>query len=290
MINSRVSLDKTSHYDDNLSINEQKKNLGKNFILKISIDILIIIIIFVAYILVYFYYKPNLVYLTCYDNDIIYPFKNETIYFWVVILYGLLGPIFLIVLIELKYSIRLNSNNRYNSFAIFKFFLINLYQSLSLFILGVSVVLLLTDILKKWIGRLRPHFLDICKPNLAIINCNRLAQIGYFQQSIYTGNSFCSSLSNSTDLSQARLSFPSAHSSFSSYTMLFLIIYLEIRLNLTTLKYFKYLIQLVALIVAVITSISRIYDYYSRPSDVIAGCLLGILIALFIQFQIGKCH
>ena len=72
--------------------------------------------------------------------------------------------------------------------------------------------------------------------------------------------------------------------------MLFLIIYLEIRLNLTTLKYFKYLIQLVALILAVITSISRIYDYYSRPSDVIAGCLLGILIALFIQFQIGKCH
>ncbi len=79
MINSRSSLKKQV----NMEFINRFEN-SKNFMLKILIDILIILIIFVTYLLVYFYHKPNLVYLTCYYSDIIYPFKNEFIYFWVV--------------------------------------------------------------------------------------------------------------------------------------------------------------------------------------------------------------
>ena len=45
---------------------------------------------------------------------------------------------------------------------------------------------------------------------------------------IFTGGSFCTGASD--QIEQARMSFPSGHASFATYTMLFLVIYLQARL------------------------------------------------------------
>jgi len=63
---------------------------------------------------------------------------------------------------------------------------------------------------------------------------------------------------------EARFSFPSGHSSFSWYTMVFLIVFLQARLQLLKLRYIKPLIQMAAFIAAYVTAISRIPDYHHR--------------------------
>lgn len=42
---------------------------------------------------------------------------------------------------------------------------------LKCYLTGVSVTLIVTECGKISIGRLRPHFLDVCKPNFTLINC-----------------------------------------------------------------------------------------------------------------------
>jgi phosphatidate phosphatase len=84
------------------------------------------------------------------------------------------------------------------------------------------------------------------------------------------------------------MSFPSGHSSYSWYTMLFLIIFIEARLFLLRLRYIKPLIQLCAFSAAFVTMLSRVSDYHHRGSDVIGGTFLGCIVALFVTFVVGK--
>lgn len=115
--------------------------------------------------------------------------------------------------------------------------------------------------------------MSVCKPDFSKIICTIPAGNGEVYQSIDTGSNFCTG--NKKDIDEARLSFPSGHSSYSWYCMLFLIIYLEARLFLIQLRYVKPLIQLAAFCAAFVTTISRISDYHHRGSDVIGGTVLG---------------
>lgn len=69
--------------------------------------------------------------------------------------------------------------------------------------------------------------------------------------------------------------FPSGHASFSWYTMLFTIIYLEARWILIRFRYFKTVLQMTCFIAAFVTMLSRVSDYHHRGSDVIGGTVLG---------------
>lgn len=37
---------------------------------------------------------------------------------------------------------------------------------------GFMLTLILTDSGKLMVGRLRPHFIDVCKPNFTLFNCS----------------------------------------------------------------------------------------------------------------------
>ena len=67
-----------------------------------------------------------------------------------------------------------------------------------------------------------------------------------------------------------------------------MIIFIEARLQLLKLRYVKPLIQMTAFIAAFVTAISRIPDYHHRGSDVIGGSVLGIVIAVFVTFVVGR--
>ena len=45
-------------------------------------------------------------------------------------------------------------------------------NALKVYLTGLMLTLILTDIGKISVGKLRPHFLDVCKPNFTIINCS----------------------------------------------------------------------------------------------------------------------
>lgn len=161
-------------------------------------------------------------------------------------------------------------------------FYICLFHGISLFVLGLGIVMLLTEIGKRWVGRLRPHFMDVCKPDLTKVKCLN----GVLFNPIYTGDNFCTG--DPARIKEARLSFPSGHSSFSWYTMAFVVIYLEARFILVKLRYMKTLLQMIAFITAYVTMLSRVSDYYHRASDVIAGTFLGLIVAFAITLFVGR--
>ena len=84
--------------DDDVSIRE---STNRKRIVQTLVDLFVIIIILVIFGLVYILLSPNIGYFQCNDTDIFYPYKKDTVAFWVVGIYGALGPILFIILVEL---------------------------------------------------------------------------------------------------------------------------------------------------------------------------------------------
>lgn len=67
------------------------------------------------------------------------------------------------LLVHLK---RLRSKSSFGSYVA------RIYKAVGTFLFGAAMSQSLTDIAKYSIGRLRPHFLDVCKPDWSKINCS----------------------------------------------------------------------------------------------------------------------
>lgn len=80
-----------------------------------------------------------------------------------------------------------------------KTFLIHLFHGISLFLLGMSITMLLTEVSKRWTGRLRPHFMAVCEP---VYNCTTDQLIDV--KAIFTGDGFCTG--NEQKIKEARFS------------------------------------------------------------------------------------
>lgn len=64
------------------------------------------------------------------------------------------------------YLERIKSKSSFGSYAA------SVYKAVGTFLFGAAMSQSLTDIAKYSIGRLRPHFLDVCKPDWKLINCS----------------------------------------------------------------------------------------------------------------------
>jgi phosphatidate phosphatase len=278
-----------------LVINQEvvEGNVTKKRIIQILVDLTCIVIVFTAFIFVYSFAIPRKIGFFCNDTDIFKPFSQEILPFWAVTLYATIAPIIFIILSEMiTFKLFDFSRKQQNAFKTDtnrrKMFLIATTHGLSLFVLGLGITLLLTDVAKKWIGRLRPHFIAVCNPDLALIECvNIIDSNTFFYNYVSTSDyNFCRGLDY--ELDKARQSFPSGHASYSTFAMLFLIIYLEARLHLLRLRFIKPLIQMTAFIAAILTSVSRVSDHHHRASDIIGGIVLGASVALFMTLIVGR--
>jgi len=94
----------------------------------------------------------------------------------------------------------------------------NVYIYIGVFAFGAACSQLTTDIGKYTIGRLRPHFISVCQPIMPDgSNCTDPRNFNVYHIDFTCGNTE----SSARKLKEMRLSFPSGHSSFSFYTMLF---------------------------------------------------------------------
>ncbi len=73
-------------------------------VLQALVDFLVVSLLAIGFGLVYLYLPPYIGYFSCDQSDIFYPFKEDTIAFWVVGLYGTLAPILVILAVELANS------------------------------------------------------------------------------------------------------------------------------------------------------------------------------------------
>ena len=136
-----------------------------------------------------------------------------------------------------------------------------------------SLTICITDVLKVGAGRLRPDFLSRCLPSAIDGSCTN---------------------GDSALIRDGKLSFPSGHSSLSFACMTFVMLYLMSKLKLydqernrkfhTGGSFWKLIACISPLGIACFVAISRTLDYHHNFSDILAGCVLGIFVAIFCYF------
>ncbi len=107
----------------------------------------------------------------CNDDSIRYPYiREDTVPLWAAGLYGGISAFFIIILVELYVnrpccideSKFRKKRSKCNTAII---------SAILIFGMGAMATMLITEIGKHTIGRLRPHFFDICQPKWDQIQC-----------------------------------------------------------------------------------------------------------------------
>ncbi|XP_053097941.1 phospholipid phosphatase 3 isoform X3 [Pangasianodon hypophthalmus] len=209
----------------------------------------------------------------CSDQSIRYPYKNgDTISDAVLCLAGILIAIVSIVIGEC-YRIRYLKQGSHSFVG--NPYVSALYRQVGVFIFGCAISQSFTDIAKVSVGRMRPHFLEVCKLDYSQINCSD----GYITDYVCLGDP--------SKVQEARKSFFSGHASFSMYTMLYLAFYLQSRFTWRGARLLRPLVQFTLLMMAFYTGLSRVSDHKHHPTDVLAGFVQGALVAYCIVFYVS---
>ncbi|KAK9711994.1 hypothetical protein K7432_007443 [Basidiobolus ranarum] len=128
----------------------------------------------------------------------------------------------------------------------------------------------------KWlIGGFRPHFLQVCKPDLSKLDTSGegFGQI-YYDRSICTGDP--------REINDSLQSFPSGHSNAAWAGLLFLFFYLNANLKLFSDRrtpYWKLLVVTAPVLIALLLSLSRLVDYTHHWYDILVGSIIGCVYA-----------
>ncbi|XP_023839217.1 phospholipid phosphatase 1 isoform X2 [Salvelinus sp. IW2-2015] len=209
----------------------------------------------------------------CNDDSIKYPLKEDTISYQ--LLGGVMIPVTVLTMVFGEclsvYLKRIKSKSSFSNM-----YVASVYKAIGTFVFGAAMSQSLTDIAKYSIGRLRPHFLDVCKPDWKLINCTAGA---YVEDFTCTGDTHM--------VNEARLSFYSGHSSFSMYCMLFLALYIQARLQAEWARLLRPTVQFFLIAASVYTGLSRVSDYKHHWSDVLAGLIQGALVAILVVFFVS---
>ncbi|XP_055968846.1 phospholipid phosphatase 2 isoform X2 [Sorex fumeus] len=161
----------------------------------------------------------------------------------------------------LVYTQRLYSHSDFNNY------LAAVYKVLGTFLFGAAVSQSLTDLAKYMIGRLRPSFLAVCDPDWSRINCSAYVQV----ETVCRGSP--------ANVTEARLSFYSGHSSFGMYCMMFLALYVQARLCWKWARLLRPTVQFFLVAFALYVGYTRVSDHKHHWSDVLVGLLQGALVA-----------
>uniref|UniRef100_A0A0N5AUC8 AcidPPc domain-containing protein n=1 Tax=Syphacia muris TaxID=451379 RepID=A0A0N5AUC8_9BILA len=160
------------------------------------------------------------------------------------------------------------------------------YSSFCIF--GLAINMVICNMTKYFVGRLRPHFLDVCRPNINISECT--------DPLVYVTNYTCTfeGISGNTVAGyslkkNARLSFFSGHSSTTMHVAIFCAIYLYARLprrmyGVSLLPIF----QTILVVIALVVGYSRISDHKHHWSDVLCGFIVGIITGTISAIYIGQ--
>ncbi|KFD49560.1 hypothetical protein M514_09585 [Trichuris suis] len=262
------------------------EKITKRHVLKIVLDLMIIAAISVPIIVLHAVVWPYRRGFYCDDVSIRYPYKESTVSGTHLGLIAFPLPLLIITVVE-WFRITYYERRRYNETIIATklssgnayALVVRLYFFFGYFLCGAAANEFSTDLGKFIIGRLRPNFLDVCRPNVGYTICS---------DHIYISNFTCSS-NDLYRIKDARLSFPSGHSSWSAYTMLFTVIYLQARLKWRVgSELVKPFIQFLLLCIAFAVALSRISDFKHHWSDVLAGSFLGSLIAILLTAYVMK--
>lgn len=159
----------------------------------------------------------------------------------------------------------------------------NIYIIYGFFIIGHLLNTLVTLIGKKTIGRLRPNFLDVCRPDInPYSKCGEVFQTG--KTYLIPDIDFMCTAQDKSEVEESRLSFPSGHSSTSFYTAVFLICYLNHMWKRRSCSLILHIVQVFIFSCAFFVAMTRITDNKHHVTDVFAGSGIGALVGLLTSY------
>ncbi|XP_076041471.1 phospholipid phosphatase 1-like isoform X2 [Oratosquilla oratoria] len=252
--------------------------MESKYIVRIAVDLIILVVVAFPILLFFLLGKPFERGLHCDDESLMYPYKDSTISSLVLYVVGTFLPVVAMGIVELTRVQRENIGKRIIMCKreVHPWFWA-MHTTIGPFLFACACSQLLTDIAKYSVGRLRPHFWDICKPDMSQMNC--------------TVDHYVDPVPCTTDdtfrLKEARLSFPSGHASFSAVTMVYFAIYLQARLHTKIAVLIRPVMQFFALTLTIYTTLSRISDYKHHWSDVMAGFILGSTVAILVSLYVS---
>jgi phosphatidate phosphatase len=152
------------------------------------------------------------------------------------------------------------------------------YCRIIVWFFGAITSELITDITKFTAGRLRPHFISVCRP---IVTSSSIPLDQYCLQTKnpyeYITDYNCAG--DPTKQRDTRLSFLSGHSSYSAYSATFAITYLQSSMDVSKFGLMKPAVQVLIASAAIYTGLTRVSDYKHHWQDVLAGLILGTTVA-----------
>ncbi|KAH8275625.1 hypothetical protein KR026_011869, partial [Drosophila bipectinata] len=260
---------------------------NKRILCRVGLDILILLCVGFPILLFFVLGTPYKRGFFCDDESLKHPFHDSTVRNWMLYFIGVIIPVGVIVAVEVIISqdkAKTDNGNTMGRRYVFMNrelpdWLIECYKKLGIYAFGAVVSQLTTDIAKYSIGRLRPHFIAVCQPVLSDgSTCDDPRNVGK-----YIEDFTCKGVGSSARmLKEMRLSFPSGHSSFTFFAMVYLALYLQARMTWRGSKLLRHFLQFVFIMVAWYTALSRVSDYKHHWSDVLAGSLIGSLCALVV--------
>lgn len=208
----------------------------------------------------------------CDDERIRKPFKPNTVSVGLLLSVSMIIPFLVVIAVEIALNVfrKRKSTNGHDITWNSGFFIGGkIYLD---YIFGYLIVITLMYLGKSAFGNLRPHFIDVCKPNMSSIDCKKVNYVENFQ---------CTS-KDWMQIKMARESFPSGHSAVAVYSQLFLLIYCFKR-NLHRIQPILCAILLfIYSIWAIVVCVSRIFDHWHHFEDVLAGCAIGFVISMVL--------
>ncbi|XP_066582230.1 phospholipid phosphatase 1-like isoform X2 [Prorops nasuta] len=202
----------------------------------------------------------------CNDPKIAHKFRGDTIPFTLLLFGCTIVPFLMVGVIEYKYHASDSCNPLGGSRTR------QIWSWYGHYLVGLTILALVCEIMKVLIGEPRPHFLDTCKPREAV-NCTTNSYIDKFT---CTNN-----LDTYWFVSDASRSFPSGHSALSVYSSFFLAWYLEKRLP-TGIVLLKPWLQCLVCLWCVTCSLTRITDKRHHWWDVLSGIVMGLTFSAFV--------
>jgi phosphatidate phosphatase len=256
--------------------------------IKIGSDILILLVTIAAWILVHFVLPIRKSGFKCDDYSISLPYLDSTVTNLMLILICTVIPTIVICGTELtrKYYPAVRHRNKYvykikmlkNSLINIPEILGNIYINLGSYMFGLLVVQFLTNLAKYTIGRLRPHYIDVCKPLFTVYNLTRI-DCKLKEYFAYEVDYICTNV-NTNRFHDAHLSFPSGHASTSVYTMIFLILYIKYTWKCRRMGLVTPFVQTILFSVAFFTCLTRVVDHKHHFTDVLAGSVIGFVFSI----------
>ncbi|EDV59375.1 putative phosphatidate phosphatase isoform X1 [Drosophila erecta] len=299
-INSNHSGDNNNYGDsvqvrlqeqDKDSDSEQQRtatmDANKRILCRVGLDVLILLCAGFPILLFFLLGDPYKRGFFCDDDSLKHPFHDSTVRNWMLYFIGAVIPVGVICIVEVIISQNKaskdngNSSSRRYVFMNYELpdWMIECYKKVGIYAFGAVLSQLTTDIAKYSIGRLRPHFIAVCQPEMPDgTTCADPINAGKYIEEFT-----CKGVGSSARmLKEMRLSFPSGHSSFTFFAMVYLALYLQARMTWRGSKLLRHLLQFLFIMVAWFTALSRVSDYKHHWSDVLAGSLIGTICALVV--------